>query len=230
MTVMKRTLLVLATLMLCMTVNGAQEKDPETDHVRVTLTDGRIVEGYIQKYWIDGKLFKRMNTSFTMSPTADGKNTVKYDADDVVSIDFVRKVSIDGRYDHLESHLVANPSTLKPKSIRRQLIYKEGTTDVGTVYWWNGVDSQNMQLGRLNVSTIYGVCLAGDSVVVPFMTGNVISLNAMRIHYKKTRSGFVDYVDRCVLKGGKNLWRTIAADPMLFLEICSGYDKTKERK
>lgn len=227
---MKRTLFLFATLVLCMTVSGVQDKDPEADHVRVTLTDGRIVEGYIQKYWIDGKLFKRMNTSFTMSPTADGKNAVKYDADGVKCIDFVRKVSADGRYDHLESHLVANPSTLKPKNIRRQLIYKEGSTAVGTVYWWNGVDSQNMQLGRLNVSTIYGVCLDGDSVVVPFMTGNLISLNAMRIRYKKTRPGFVDYVDRRVLKGGKDLWRTIAVEPMLFLEICGEYGKAKDPK
>lgn len=75
------------------------------------------------------------------------------------------------------------------------------------MYWWNGVDSQNMQLGKMNISTIYGISLAGDSVVVPFMTGNVISLNAMRIRYKKTNPELVDYVDKRVLKGANGCGR-----------------------
>ena len=85
------------------------------------------------------------------------------------------------------------------------------------------MDSQNMQLGKMNISTIYGVCLRGDSVIVPFMTGNVVSLNAMRIRYKKTNPGLVDYVDRRILKGGRRLWEDMAYRPMLFLEICEEY-------
>ena len=80
-----------------------------------------------------------------------------------------------------------------------------------------------MQLGKINISTIYGFRMRGDEVVVPFMTGNVISLNAMRIRYKKTHPGFVDYVDKRVLKGGKRLWDAIASDPMLFVKICDNY-------
>ena len=91
------------------------------------------------------------------------------------------------------------------------------------MYWWNGVDRQAMQLGTAGISTIYGVCLKGDSVIVPFMTGNVVSLNAMRIRYKKTHPGLADYVDRRVLKGGRRLWETIAYSPMLFLDICREY-------
>lgn len=207
----------------------AQEtRDPENDHVRLTLTDGSTVEGYVQTYWVDGKLFKRMNTSFTLSPAPDGNNTVSYSADNVRSIDFVKKTSASGKYDHLESHLVANPSLLKPKKTIRQFVYKEDENEVGKMYWWNGVDSQNMQLGKMNISTIYGISLAGDSVVVPFMTGNVISLNAMRIRYKKTNPELVDYVDKRVLKGGKRLWETIAAEPMLFLEICKDFFNKKK--
>lgn len=206
----------------------AQEtRDPEKDHVRLTLTDGSTVEGYVQTYWVDGKLFKRMNTSFTLSPAPDGDNAVSYSADNVSCIDFVKKTSASGKYDHLESHLVANPSLLKPKKTIRQFVYKEGENEVGKMYWWNGVDSQNMQLGKMNISTIYGISLAGDSVVVPFMTGNVISLNAMRIRYKKTNPELVDYVDKRVLKGGKRLWETIAAEPMLFLEICKDFFNKK---
>lgn len=202
----------------------AQEKrDPENDHVRLTLTDGSTVDGYVQTYCVDGKLFKRMNTSFTLSPGPDGNNAVSYNADNVKSIDFVKKTSADGKYDHLESHIVANPSLLKPKRAVRQFVYVECENEVGKIYWWNGVDSQNMQLGKMNISTIYGICLSGDSVVVPFMTGNVISLNAMRIRYKKTNPELVDYVDKRVLSGGKRLWDTIASEPMLFLKICKDF-------
>ncbi len=212
-------------LLIIMSVNAfSQEvKNPEKDHVNVTLNNGDVVDGYIQTYWVDGKLFKRMNTSFTMSSAPDGKDASEYSADNVKYIDFVVKTSADGKYDHLESQTVANPSTFKPKKARRQFVYKEGENDTGTIYWWNGVDSQNMQLGKMNISTIYGVCLKGDSIVVPFMTGNVISLNAMRIHYKKRCPELVAYVDKRVLKGGKRLWDSIALNPMMFLEICDEY-------
>ena len=96
------------------------------------------------------------------------------------------------------------------------------------MYWWNGLDRQATQLGRAGISTIYGVCLKGDSVVVPFMTGSVVSLNAMRIRYKKTSPGLVDYVDRRVLKGGRRLWEMLAYRPMLFLEICEEWFQMQE--
>lgn len=225
---MRRILAFLIVSVACLCASAQQTGDKEKDHVRVTLSDGSVVEGYVQTYWVDGKLFKRMNTSFTMSPSADGKDARQYDAGKVRSIDFVQKTSADGKYDHLESMLVANPSVFKPKATRRQFVYKEGAGKVGDIYWWNGVDSQNMQLGKMNISTIYGICLSGDSVVVPFMTGNVISLNAMRIRYKKTNPELVDYVDKRVLKGGKRLWDTIATEPMLFMKICEDYFEHKK--
>lgn len=220
---MFRLILLFSALAFSLFAGAQQDTDAEKDHVRVTLKDGTVVEGYIRTYWVSGKLFKRMNTSFTMSKEPEGKDVVSYDADKVRCIDFVTKISADGKYDHLESMLVANPSTFKPKSTRRQFVYKEGEGKVGKMYWWNGVDSQNMQLGKVNVSTIYGLCLSGDSVVVPFMTGNVISLNAMRIRYKKSHPKFVDYVDKRVLNGGKHLWTSIAAEPMLFMKICEDF-------
>lgn len=221
---MNRLLLLVLMLAVAVGIYGQKTgQDYEKDHVRLTLVDGKTVDGYIQKYWIDGKLFKRMNTSFVMSPLPDGKDAVAYDADKVSSIDFLVPSDAGVKYDHLESQPVANPSTFKPKNIRRQFVYKEGDGKTGSVYWWNGVDSQNMQLGKMNISTIYGFRMRGDDVVVPFMTGNVISLNAMRIRYKKSYPGFVDYVDKRVLKGGKRLWDAIASDPMLFVKICDKY-------
>lgn len=218
-----RVMLLTLAIAASLAASAQRTADEERDHVRVTLSDGTVVEGYIKTYWTSGKMFKRMNTSFSMSPTPSGENATSYDADGVRSVDFVVKTSADGKYDHLESMLVANPSVFKPGKTRRQFVYKEGETEAGAMYWWNGVDSQEMQLGKVGISTIYGLRLAGDDVVVPFMTGNVISLNAMRIRYKKTNPGLVDYVDSRVLRGGKRLWDAIAARPMLFMEICEEY-------
>lgn len=120
---------------------------------------------------------------------------------------------------------VANPSTFSPRKVKRQFVHIEGTTEDGTIYWWNGVDSQKMQLGSLTVSTIFGVKLPGEDIIVPFMTGNVISLNAMRIRYKKTQhKQLVEYLDKRVLKGGQKFWDSIQRDPMLFLELIREYN------
>lgn len=227
MTGMRHFFIIMLSLFFAATA-GAQKHSPEDDHVCITLNDGTKVEGYVQTYWVAGKLFKRMNTSFTMSPKPDGKDAKQYDSDSVKAIDFVTKSSSDGRFDHLETQTVANPSTFNPKKTRKQFVYKEADCKYGTLYWWNGVDSQNMQLGKMNISTIYGVKFTGDDVVVPFMAGNVISLNAMRIRYKKTRPGLVDFVDQRVLKGGKKLWTAISDEPLLFMKICGDYlDKQK---
>lgn len=224
-----RKLLFLAVLLVSASCCFAQGKaDAERDHVRLTLADGTVREGYIQQYWTQGGLFRKMNTSFTMSPGPGGEDAQRYSAETVSAIEFIEKTSTDGRYDRLESHLVANPSTLRPRRTARQFVYVEGESPAGRMYWWNGLDRQAMQLGRAGISTIYGVCLKGDSMVVPFMTGSVVSLNAMRIRYKKTRPGLVDYVDRRVLKGGRRLWETLAYRPMLFLEICEEWFQMQE--
>ena len=85
---MIRFIFLLAALAVSLFADAQQNADAEKDHVRVTLNDGRVVEGYIRTYWVSGKLFKRMNTSFKMSSTPDGKDVVSYDADNVRSIDF----------------------------------------------------------------------------------------------------------------------------------------------
>lgn len=220
---MKRMLFLFFVVIACAGINAQQVDDKEKDHVSVTLNDGSVVDGYVQTYWVEGKLFKRMNTSFEISRTPDGRDAVSYDADDVKAVDFVKPSEAGAKYDHLVSMFVANPSILSRGKVRKQFVYKEGENKTAKIFWWNGVDKQNMQLGKMNISTIYGICLNGEDVVVPFMTGDVISLNAMRIRYKKTHPGFVDFVDKRVLKGGKRLWTNIAVNPMLFLDICDEF-------
>lgn len=201
----------------------AAEGDDERNHVVVTLADGTAVEGYVRQYWFDGRMFSKPNRKFKMSSTPSGNDIKEYTAEEVMSVEFKKRGDDGAYYGRLESHDVANLSVLKPKKVTRQFVYAETQTPVGTIYWWNGYDSQRMQLGQIGISTIYGVRLKGDDVIIPFMTGNVISLNAMRIAYKKKDPAFVDYVDGKILKGGKRLWDAIASNPSLFLDICAGY-------
>lgn len=201
----------------------AEGDDDERNHVVVTLADGTTVDGYVRHYWFDGKMFSKPNRKFKMSSTPNSGDIKEYTAEEVKSVEFKKRGEDSAYYGLLESQDVANPSVFKPGKVTRQFVYAEKRTPEGAIYWWNGYDSQRMQLGQIGISTIYGVRLKGDDVIIPFMTGNVISLNAMRILYKKKDPAFVDYVDRKILKGGKRLWDAIASEPSLFLDICAEY-------
>lgn len=205
----------------------AQSTTPaEEHHVKVTMANGDTISGYVQKYWFEGTLLKRPNYSFTMSPTPDGKGARQYDADEVTSITFTQKTSKDGRYDHLVSMPVATPTMFNKGKTKQCLVYVEQKGESGDIYWWNGYDQQDMQLGKLNISTIYGFRLKGDNVVVPFMTGSVVSLNAMRLRYKKTQPELVEWLDRQIMRGGKKLWTQMASQPGIFMDLCNEYYKS----
>jgi|GEM_PF-29094 len=197
----------------------------ERDHVRVTMNDGSVRDGYVTRYWSDGGAFRVMNRKFTLR---EGATERELTADEVKAVDFVVPNPQSVINENVVSADVANPSTLHPRRVKRQFVHLEGTTDNGSIYWWNAVDKQQMQLGQLTVSTIFGVQLAGDSVVIPFMTGNVISLNAMRIHYKKTgRRVLTEYLDKRILKGGKSLWSNIQQSPTLLLDLIGEFNDNK---
>lgn len=218
--VTKSILLILAFMVNCV----AWGKDlSEQDHVRVTFNDGTQIEGYVTKYWSEPSTFGQMNRVFWLSNGIDGNNPSKYTADEVKSIDFLVKV-YERNYEHVISAEVANPSTFKPHRSKRQFVHVENYTSRGTVYWWNAIDSQKMQLGAVTMSTIYGVCFEGENIIVPFLTGNVISMNALRIVYKKTeRKELVNYLDKRILKGGSDLWNEVPRNPMMFMDFVEEY-------
>lgn len=219
-------LLIAAFALVMPVLTNAEERDRETDHVVVTMNDGSTVEGYITAYWSETGLFRGLNRAFKMTTTPGGDDEKRYTADEVKSVRFVKQAS--GDIDEgVISAFVANPTTFKPHKVTRQFVHVDVANDTGTIYWWNGIDRQQMQLGSMQVSTIYGVCFGGDSLIIPFMTGNVVSLNAMRIVYKHKDKALVDYIDRRVLKGGSTLWSRMAAEPELFLYIAEEYLKNK---
>ena len=218
----KRGILVVILALVMSVTALAEDRDTEMDHVIVTLADGSTVEGYITTYWSETGIFKGYNQSFKMATTPDGTGERRYTADEVQSVRFVKQTGDDSD-DGVMSADVANPTTFQPKKVVRQFVHKEDSTSVGEIFWWNGIDRQQMQLGSMQISTIYGVRLRGDDVIIPFMTGNIVSLNAMRIVYKKKDKKLVDYVDRRILKGGNKLWALMAKYPSMILDIVADY-------
>ena len=218
--VTKTLILVLALMVNCVAWGKGLS---EQDHVLVTLNDGTKIEGYVTKYWSEPSTFSSMNRVFWLASGIDGNNPKRYSADEVKSIDFIVKIS-DRNYEHVISAEVANPSTFKPHRSKKQFVHIEDSTSRGVIYWWNAIDSQQMQLGAVTMSTIYGVCFEGENIIVPFLTGNVISLNALRITYKKTeRKDLVEYLDKRILKGGSKLWNEVPRNPMMFMDFVEEY-------
>ena len=215
-------LLVAAGLLLSPAEAKAQQS--ELSHVRVTMNDGSQREGYVTRYWSDGGAFRVMNRKFRMM---EGGKEREYTADEVKAVNFVMKNPSSELNEDVVTADVANPSSFRPRKVKRQFVHFECSSPDGEIFWWNSIDSQQMQLGSLTVSTIFGIRLKGDDIIIPFMTGNVISLNAMRICYKKTpRAGMVEYLDKQVLRGGKRLWTSIQQEPSLFLEMIDEYQNS----
>ena len=212
---------LMVTLGLLFRPMEAHAQQPEMSHVKVTMNDGTVKDGYVTRYWSDGGGFKVMNRKFRMMENGVER---EYTADEVKAIDFVMKNPESALNENVVSADVANPSTFSPRKVKRQFVHVEGSTGAGTIYWWNAVDRQQMQLGSLTVSTIYGVRLKGEDIIVPFMTGNVISLNAMRIRYKKTsHKDLVEYLDKRVLRGGQKSWERIQRNPLSFLDMIADF-------
>lgn len=214
---MKKLLYLIMAIILPVALYAGND-DAELSHVRVFMNDGSVAEGYITTYWSEKSIFKGLNKAFKMTSVPGGNDERRYTADEVSRVEFLKQIGEKGS-DNVISADVANPSTFHPGKITRQFVHVEDSTEHGVIYWWNGLDRQQMQLGTMTVSTIYGVRLAGDDVIIPFMTGNVVSLNAMRILYKKKNKKLVDYIDSRILKGGSRLWSRISQQPMIFLDI-----------
>ncbi|MBP5278095.1 MAG: hypothetical protein J6Z18_06390 [Prevotella sp.] len=216
-----RKLLFLLVFLTAITAKMMAQTDNERDHVVVTLNDGSEIEGFVTRYWTENGLFGSVNRDFKMRPvnTAEERH---YTAEQVQKIRFIHPIYGDNK-ENVISALVAHPTTFKPRRQIRQFVHLEDATSRGTIYWWNGIDSQRMQLGTATLTTIYGVRLGDDDIVVPFMTGSVVTLNVLRTLYKKKDKQLVDYLDQRILSGGKRLWDSMAQHPGMFLQFIDDY-------
>lgn len=217
---MTKRLFLCLFLFAFITVMMAQGNN-ERDHVVVTLHDGTEVEGFITRYWTENGLLGSVNRDFKMRPLNTSEER-HYNAEQVEKIRFIHAIYGNNK-ENVISAQVAHPTTFRPHRQVRQFVHIEDATSRGTIYWWNGIDSQRMQLGTATLTTIYGVRLADDEIIIPFMTGSVVTLNVFRNVYKKKDKKLVDYLDQRILSGGKRLWDTMSQHPGMLLQIIDDY-------
>ena len=217
---MTKRLFLCLFLFAFITVMMAQGNN-ERDHVVVTLHDGTEVEGFVTRYWTENGLLGSVNCDFKMRPLNTSEER-HYNAEQVEKIRFIHAIYGNNK-ENVISAQVAHPTTFRPHRQVRQFVHIEDATSRGTIYWWNGIDSQRMQLGTATLTTIYGVRLADDEVIIPFMTGSVVTLNVFRNVYKKKDKKLVDYLDQRILSGGKRLWDTMSQHPGMLLQFIDDY-------
>lgn len=168
-------LLVMAAFCTFQTAGAKESDDDESRHVIVTLKSGEKVEGYLKWGWQGEKsLFKKENFSFTMSKTPDGKDPVKYTAEDVVCVDYteVSEDYPDGQ--HWESRVLAYPTIVSRKNTMQRLICVNKVGKNATTYTWNIWVAAGLNgMGRA-LQTQYGVRFHNDpeGIVYTYMLVN----------------------------------------------------------
>lgn len=156
-------LFMMVALCAFQTVCAKESDDDESRHVIVTLKSGEKVEGYLKRGWqAENSLFKKENFSFKLSKTPDGKNSVRYTAEDVVCIDYteVSEVYPDGQ--RWESRPLAFPNIVNLKNTMQRLICVNKVGKNATTYWWNiWVATGVNNMGRI-LQTQYGIRFHND--------------------------------------------------------------------
>lgn len=77
--------LLLAVMVMAIAVHARKNDDPEMRHVRLTMTDGTQVEGYIPKKHMSWFLEYQVK----LSDNPDGKKAKKYDAENLTKMEWL---------------------------------------------------------------------------------------------------------------------------------------------
>lgn len=77
--------LLLAVMVMTIAVHARKNDDPEMRHVRLTMTDGTQVEGYIPKKHMSWFLEYQVK----LSDNPDGKKAKKYDAENLTKMEWL---------------------------------------------------------------------------------------------------------------------------------------------
>lgn len=181
---MKRTILfTVAATILFGTATPAQAKKPkdqEFRHVIVTLATGEQVDGYLTSNWhADASLFqfKKENFSFKLAPSPDSKETTRYTADEVTSVEYVERTEDAPDGIRWESHPIAAPGISDRYRTMRRLVCHYKTGENATVYWWKTWDVTTNAKGQTRrLITVYGIRFHDDEIVYPYSLATSVLL------------------------------------------------------
>lgn len=152
--------------------------DQEFRHVVVTLNDGTIVDGYLHRNWhAESSLLKRENYSFQVVPTPKSKETTRYTADEVRSIEYTEQTEAHPEGIRWESHPVAVPNFKSRYHTNRQFVCCDRANDRAALYWWKTWDvTTNAQGQTRRLITVRGIRFQEDTVVYSYPLVNSVLL------------------------------------------------------
>lgn len=141
----------------------AKEKDPESQHVIVTLKSGEKVDGYIRRGWhAESSVFKTENFSFKITKTPDDKEPIEYTADDVESIEYTEVTEDNPDGIRWESHPLAKPNFTDRYHTLQRLFCVDKVGENATVYWWKVWAATGPNMARRQLVTYFGVRFHSD--------------------------------------------------------------------
>lgn len=155
---MKQRYRQILTLLLLVVLNVyVLAQNHEDRHIRITLTSGDVVDAYIWRgWWADATYYSLKSdkyNSFTVTSSPDDKETVKYDARTVKSIDYVQKTKAYPNGEHWDAVVVTYPRK-SLKFCRLEGISKHGAK----LYSWRATDTTvNRNSSKTEFIWRYGV-------------------------------------------------------------------------
>lgn len=77
--------LLIAVMMVAIAAHARKNDDPEMRHVRLTMMDGKQIEGYIPKKYMGWALEYQVR----LAENPDGKKAKKYDAEKIAKMEWL---------------------------------------------------------------------------------------------------------------------------------------------
>ena len=204
-----------------LTAQAKKPKDQEFRHVVVTLASGEQVDGYLQSGWHAETApfqFKKENFSFKLTPAPDSKETTRYTADEVKSVEYVERTEDAPDGIRWESHPVAAPGLSDRYRTMQRLVCHYKTGDNATIYWWKTWDVTTNAKGQTRrLITVYGIRFDDDPIVYPYAL-------AVSVLLKDKKPGLKDFYKNWY-KGAEGKERKKAAkeDPAWMLAMYDAY-------
>ena len=110
--------LLMAVMVVAIAAHARKNDDPEMRHVRLTMMDGKQIEGYIPKKYMGWALEYQVR----LAENPDGKKAKKYDAEKVTKMEWLALTE-----EHPEGEVWATWYALKPNGQKRAFILYNAT-------------------------------------------------------------------------------------------------------
>lgn len=139
-------------------------------------------------------------------PDATGKNTLKYDVNNITSIELVKsQATIQGCH-RWEVCKVATPSIiLGLKNTEKRLLGLVAKNSNGKVYKWILSQHHVDNISDTHYALWYGILPSGSDVVYPFIQDSKVWFRDIDMVLGKTNSDFVQAVNEYYIKGKKKI-------------------------